>query len=190
MARRDQRFRKRDSDRSGFTHKEIELVKDKGKLVHPIEFDAPPPSDESLGGEGEASHGFTRNVSDNTIATVEAADENKLAVQVVTAAGGITTDERSYKSGEPLGFHQIQAAGAEATTDITADPQISAGRQSERMLVECVSNNIVLQDGNGLDLRAQFNMDSGAMINLIYNSGNTVWVETSRSHRTKNLGEF
>ena len=59
MARRD-RFRKRDSDRSGFTHLERQLVRDKGTLVGPEEFDQPPPSSKPLGGEGEISQGDLR----------------------------------------------------------------------------------------------------------------------------------
>ena len=50
-------FRRRkllkDSDRSGFKHFRIQLIRDGAFLVHPDEWDMPPPSDESLGGEGD-----------------------------------------------------------------------------------------------------------------------------------------
>ncbi len=59
------RFLLRDSDRSGFKHFRINLINEsgpirdpKGKgpfLVHPDEWDEPPPSSESLGGEGDAN---------------------------------------------------------------------------------------------------------------------------------------
>ena len=51
------RFKKRDSDRSGFTYKEIRLVDDEGSLVGPDEFDTPPPSNFPIGGEGDVSPG-------------------------------------------------------------------------------------------------------------------------------------
>lgn len=43
------------SDRSGFKHFKINLIRDGAFLVHPDEWDMPPPSDESLGGEGDAN---------------------------------------------------------------------------------------------------------------------------------------
>ena len=51
------RFRKRTSDRSGFDYLERELIRDKGSLVGSDERDNPPPSNISLGGEGDISTG-------------------------------------------------------------------------------------------------------------------------------------
>ena len=58
---RDQRkFLKKDSDRSGFTYKRRELVKDEGWLVHPDEKDESAPYPRYIGGEGEINKGEVR----------------------------------------------------------------------------------------------------------------------------------
>ena len=58
---RDQRkFLKRDSDRSGFTYKRRDLVRDEGWLVHPDEKDEPAPHPRFIGGEGEINKGEIR----------------------------------------------------------------------------------------------------------------------------------
>lgn len=48
------RFLKKESDRSGFDYKRIEMVRDGAYLVHPDEWDMPPPSNERLGGERDS----------------------------------------------------------------------------------------------------------------------------------------
>ena len=55
IPRDKRRFLLKDSARSGFKHFRINLIKDGAFLVHPDEWDMPPPSDENLGGEGDAT---------------------------------------------------------------------------------------------------------------------------------------
>lgn len=179
---KQKRYKLRDSDRSGFTFKEIELVKDGTLLVGPGEFDAPPPSRQSTGGEGEMDRSGIRPNWDS-YAPVEIRP-----TQIVTAAGGITfpTIPDSQGKADPNNSW-IYVAGQSASVNLTADPQISAGRQNSIITVQCVSNSIILETGSGLSLYRLFNMDSGAIINLIYNATNNLWNETSRFHETRNI---
>ena len=55
------KFLLKDSARSGFTHRNVELFLDNGQLVAGDEFDAPPPSDRLHPGEGDVSPGDTRS---------------------------------------------------------------------------------------------------------------------------------
>lgn len=61
-------------------------------------------------------------------------------------------------------------------------PQILAGRQSQILSVQGVGSSVTISNGNGVQLMggSPFSITSGAIINFIYNSGNTVWQETSR----------
>ena len=176
------RWRKRNSDRSGFTHRERELVLNEGVLVAPDEFDAPPPSKKSLGGEGDISPGDTRVDSD----TYTTPSDLDLPVYYITAADGITFNERIYRSsGEQTNYGYLRVAGSNGNIDVTANPQVSASRHGVQLTIECVGSSIILEDGSGLSLRSVFNMDSGSILNLFYSETTNLWQETSRSHRTK-----
>jgi len=50
----------KESDRSGFKYFKNELVRDKGKWVHPTEYDDPPPTPKPIGGEGERNSSGAR----------------------------------------------------------------------------------------------------------------------------------
>lgn len=180
---KQKRYKLRDSDRSGFTFKEVELVKDNGILVGPKEFDSPPPSRQSTGGEGEFDRSGIRADWD-TYTQV-----NSRPVQYVVAAGGITFSIVPDSQGKADPNNSwIYVAGSSASVDISVNPQISAGRQNSILTIQCISNNIILENSNGLVLRSVFNMDSGAILNLIYNATDNLWHETSRSHETRYLG--
>lgn len=177
---KQKRYKLRDSDRSGFTFKEIELVKDGSLLVGPDEYDSPPPSRASTGSEGELNRAGIRANWES----YEAVEERQ--TYLVTAGGGIlfpTVPDSQGKSDPNNAW--VYVAGASATINISANPQISSGRQNSIITVQCVSNNVILEDGNGLSLRRVFNMDSGSIINLIYNATDNLWYETSRSHETR-----
>lgn len=176
---KQKRYRLRDSDRSGFTYKEIELVKDKGNLVGPGEFDAPPPSNASTGGEGDMDRSGIRPNWDTTTAV------EIRPTQIVTAAGGITFKLIPDSAGKTDPNNSwIYVAGSIASVNISSNPQVSSGRQNSILTIQCVSNNIILETGSGLDLRKIFNMDSGSIINLIYSATDNLWHETSRSSET------
>ena len=183
---RTSRFRKRDSDRSGFTFLDRELVVDEGSLVGADEFDTPPPSKKSLGGEGDISEGDVRvGAFEGTVGETTASTAVKPKVQTVTAGGGITFSNRIYESsGEELNLVHLQVVGSNLTNlNITVDPQVSAGRHGNKLVLEGVGSSVILEDGNGLSLRRLINLDSGALINLFYTETDSVWMETSRSRR-------
>ena len=161
------RFKQRDSDRSGFTYPERELIKDKGRWVHPEELDVPPPSKRSLGGEGEIAQGQMRTSTATTIPT-----ENENPTAYITAAGGITPNIHPY----------MRITGSNAAVTVTANPQIVAGKQSQVLTIFCVGSDVTLSHGTGLNLMgsAGFVMRSGAILTCMYNSGDTAWQEVSR----------
>ncbi len=68
--------------------------------------------------------------------------------------------------------------------EISADPQIQAGNHGQFLSLQYVTDYPKLRwvDGRGLKLfkGKQFTMNSGSMINFIYDSANNVWQETSR----------
>lgn len=176
------RYKKRDSDRSGFTHLERDLIRDEGVLVAPDEFDSPPPSKKSLGGEGDISPGNTRVDSD----TYTTPSDLDIPVYYITAVGGITFTERIFRSnGEQTNYGYLRVAGSNGNIDVTANPQVSSSRHGVQLTIECVGSSIILENGSGLSLRSMFNMDSGAILNLFYSETTNLWQETSRSHRTK-----
>ena len=185
---RSKRYKLRNSDRSGFTEKEISLVYDKGSLVAPDEYDTPPPSDIPLGGEGDIS-GDPRANSATSYATPSG---QGFGVQYITALGGISFVNGDDSDGDPndnLGW--VYVSGSNSTIDITKDSQISAGAQNDIITVEGVGSGVILQTGSGLLLRSpSFLVDSGAIISFFYSQTDNLWHETSRSHRTKNLGAF
>ena len=171
------RFRKQDSARSGFTYVKRILVNDEGALVGPDEFDEPPPSEESLGGEGDISEGDVRVNSD----TFTVPPENKIPTQFVTAAGGVNYSERILNDDIPTNYSFVQIAGSNAAITLDSNPQISGGSNERKLTVKCVGSNVTLIDGSGLSLKSNFNMDSGSLINFMYDSSNSVWRETSRA---------
>lgn len=180
---KQKRYRLRDSDRSGFTYREIELVKDKGSLVGPDEFDAPPPSNQSTGGEGDMDRSGIR-------ADWDSFDQvNFRPSQTVSPSGGITFNLIPDSAGKNDPNNQwVYISGVSAQTVVTVNPQVSRGRQNSIMTIQCVSNSVVLRSGSGLALNRLFNMDSGAILNIIYNATDNLWHETSRSHIERNLG--
>ena len=185
---RNKRYKKRVSDRSGFDYLERELIKQGGLLVGPDEYDTPPPSNISLGGEGDS----TIPTDARTDYTSWATDSSQLTVvQYVTTASSISTYKRYDKSGQ-RNFNQeiVYIAGSNSTMTLASNPQVAASMEGDRCTIESVGSAVTLVDGNGLSLRKEFRMDSGALINLYYTTGGSVWNEVSRSHKTKSLGEL
>ena len=162
------RFKKRTSDISGFDGKEIEMDKEKGLWILPDERDDPPPSNLSLGGEGEISTGEYFRSSTNL--TIDASRENP--VSYVTALGGVTPNPHPY----------MRVVGSNEAVNITADPQISVGKEGQVLTLFGVGSSITLDNGTGLNMMgsASFVINSGSVITFIYNTGNTAWNETSR----------
>ena len=169
------RFKLRNSDRDGFTYKEITLLKQGALKVGGVEFDTPPPSRKSLGGEGDVAAGITRSNSDfSSISTTDTPAGFGHPTVYITAAGGITP---SYA--HPF----MYIAGSNSNITVSANPQIVAGQQNDILTLACVGSSITLANGNGVALMgsARFVMDSGSIITLIYSTGGSVWQETSRT---------
>ena len=173
------RFKRRDSDRSGFKYFEIELVKDGPWKVAGEEFDTPPPSRTPLGGEGDVSAGDTR-VNSNfalgaAVATDTGAGLGNPVVFVTTAAGLIPsfTHPWMFLSGSP---------GAVA---VTAVPQIARGRQGQVLTLQCADQAVTFAHGsanaiNFMDSRGTLQLTSGMVITFVFNTSNQAWSEASR----------
>ena len=174
---RKSKYKLADSDRSGFTYKEIDLVKDKASKVGPDEFDMPPPSNKPMGGEGVILNPDARINSTSYVAL------NSRTTQVVTAAGGITFIQLPDSQDKyDINNQWIYVAGAEAVTNLSGNPQISAGYQNSIITLQVVSNRIILENSNGLAMTRLFNQGSGGIISLMYNSTDNLWHELSRSN--------
>ena len=178
--RRKSKFLKETSQRSGFDnwdfdsttfHKRWEGIKDKGILVSPEEHDEPPLSKKSLGG-ADIVRSNQRPNGDTTTTPSSTAE----VTHYITAAGGITIPS-TWSSG--LRFLIV---GSNENITVSASPQIATGQSGQTIAIECIGSSVLLQNGNGLTLRRSFNMDSGAILNLVFNS---TWIETSRGHESQ-----
>ena len=169
------KYKRKDSDRSGFQFYEIELVKDGPWKVAGDEFDTPPPSRLPLGGEGDISSGDIRQSGSQVSDTNTPADVENPTV-LITAAGGIT----------PVFTHPwMRISGSGSNLTITATPNIVRGQQDQLLTLECVGSSVTLTHGsanaiNFMDSRGTLRLDSGMVLTMIFNSGNAAWNESSR----------
>ena len=168
------RFKLRDSDRSGFTFKERSLIKDGTWKVGGDEYDTPPPSKLSLGGEGDASTGdalVANSFGVVQITSTPAAYDNP--INYITAAGGIS----------PSFVHPwMYVVGSTENITVTADPQIGVGTEDKQLTLYGVGSTIRLAHGTGLVMAGSMPMviGSGDIITFMYRTDDSVWVETSR----------
>lgn len=182
------RYQLRDSDRSGFTFREIELVNDNGALVGPDEFDTPPPSNRLYPDEGGVSDGDTRSNYTSYAAI------NVRPTQIVNPSDQINLmfqkDNSNFQIKNPLTLFYV--AGVSSQTVLTSNPQVPSSNHGDKICIECTSNNLVMRNGNGLRLYSNIiNMNSGFLVNLIYNATDGLWCETSRGAEFGSiLGEF
>lgn len=175
---RKKRYLLRDSDRSGFTHRNIELVLDNGFLVSPDEYDAPPPSNRLYPDEGGVSPGDVRaDPTDYGLQT------NQIPhVQVMEASGTITLDRGVDNAGQyDYNKSTVYVAGSNASVTLTSNPQIAASFQSDFLVVQGAGSSVILSNGNGLRLYSSIlRLDSGSLVSFIYDSTGGIWCETSR----------
>lgn len=157
------RYKRRNSDRSGFTFYDIELVKDGPWKVAGEDYDAPPLSRVPLGGEGDITPGSSTPASANP--TV-----------YLTAAGGIT----------PSFTHPwMMVSGSNGAVTLVANPQIARGREGQMLTLQVVDSSVTLTHGTGVNLMGSLGtvtIRSGGVITLLYTTGGTVWNETSRGY--------
>lgn len=174
------RFKRADSDRSGFKSFEIELVKDGPWKVAGEEFDTPPPSRVPLGGEGDlaqdelrANSAFSGNI---VLVTGTAAGLDNPTVYI-TAAGGLT----------PSFAHPwMRVTGSNAAVTITATPKMARGREGQLLTLQGVDSSITLTSGSAnaitfMDSRATLQIRSGMIVSFVFNTANQAWNEVSRN---------
>ena len=169
------RFKLRNDDRTGYKKREIELVKDGPYKVAQDQYDVPPPSRKSLGGEGDISGEPRANSNFDAAGTANLVSANPIPTFYITAGAGITPN---------LNYGWMYVTGSNASVDITADPQVVRGAEGDVLTLVGVGFPITLDHGAGLNLMgsAQFVMGSGDVIGLYYSTGGTVWNETFRTN--------
>ena len=171
------RFKKRESDRSGFDCWEISMVKDGPWKVAAEEFDSPPPSKRSLGGEGDVS-GEPRDGSQFSSTLTTSGFDVPTSVEnptfYITDSGGITPSTV---------YPFLRISGSNSLVDIVASPQIRRGVEGQVLGLLCVDSGVIIDNGEGINLMAssRFVMTSGAIMTFYYATGNLAWNETSRS---------
>lgn len=163
---RNDRFRKRISDVSGFDYLEREMVKEDGVWIGLDERDDPPPSKISLGGEGEISQGAYFRSSTSTEV------ENENPTVYITAAGGISP---SYN------HPYMRVTGSNSAITISANPQIAIGQEGSFLTLFCTDSGIRIENGNGVSTigSAPIQMTSGSVSVFMFNTANNCWNETS-----------
>ena len=176
MANREN-YRLKLSDRSGFQYLKRELIKDGSSWVGPDEYDEPPPSRLSLGGEGDISRGDYFRSSTST--AIDPGNENPTFY--ITALNGIT----------PNTTHPyMRVTGSNNAITITANPRIAVGREGQVLTLFCTDSSITLANGNGIATMGSRNLrlDSGSVAVFMYNTANNAWNETSRVSSDVGLG--
>ena len=178
--RKNPRFLKETSDRSGFDSwsqnkegnfsKQWTGIKQSGLLIEPTEFDMPPPSNKPLGGADIS--GIPRNNSE-----VINIDSSAVAqVQYLNTASQINLSQQIA----------IYISGSNSAVTLSKT-QIVSGGSNQIIAIMGVGSAVTLINGSGLTLNtSSYYMDSGAILNLIYNG--STWQETSRSHQYYSLG--
>lgn len=184
---RKKKFLLRDSDRSGFTHKNVELFLDNGSLVAGDEFDAPPPSNRLYPDEGGVSPGDVRNnPTDYSVQTHE-------TLQVLNTASTISLNHQVDNAGQYTFIKSIvYVAGSNNSVTLNSNPQIAASNHGDLLVVQGAGSSVILRNGSGLRLYTSFlTLNSGTLVTFIYDTGGAVWCETSRQAPNFALmGEF
>lgn len=194
--RDSQRFRIFEDERTGleygfkpltsypnaYTRESGRPVLDKGLKVAPQEFDSPPPSKRSLGGEGDISGDVRANSDFATASNVYVIPPQSAKVIVsVNSSSSISWNT------EPV----VYIAPALANQTMAINPQVVPGTQSQQITLECVGSSVTLLNGSGLTLySARYKMDSGSLLNLFYSQTDNTWHETSRGVLFEDLGQF
>jgi hypothetical protein len=175
---RKKKYLLRDSDRSGFTHRNVELFLDDGHLVSGDEYDSPPPSDRLKPGEGDISPGDIRQAY--TDYSVDS--KNMAVVQYLTESSQIMLNRQVDNAGQYTYIQStVYITGSLTAVSLVNNNQIVASDHGDRLTVQGVGSSVTLQSGSGLYLRTNvYTMESGSLLNLIYNATDSLWYETSR----------
>ena len=184
---RKKKYLLRDSDRSGFTHRNVELFNDNGSLVAGDEFDAPPPSNRLYPDEGGLSPGDIRNNP------TDYSSQTPVIVQYLVAASQINMNHQVDNAGQ-YSFNKslVYIGGSLGTINLSSNPQIVPSVQSDLLTIQGVGSSVILSNGNGLRLYTnKLRIDSGSMVTFFYDATAGLWCETSRmAPNFALMGEF
>ena len=167
--RKNPRFLKETSDRSGFDnwnydgetfHKKWQSIKQGGLTLEPEEFDMPPPSKISLGGADISgtprANEYVINV-DSSVAS---------QVQYINSASTINMNSK---------WNPVMIGGSNIATSFYGN--IVQGSSDQIMNILCVNSGVILYNSSSLILNqspisnAAYTMNSGSMIQILYESG-------------------
>lgn len=180
QVRKGDRFRWWLSDRSGlqfgfqpltsypndYSRESGRPVIDNGIQVAPDEFDQPPPSTKSLGGEGEIGTGARSNSTDVN-------DSVPTKVQYLTSTSII---------GWNYDNSPIYISGSNSTVTLGTIP-LAIGPNGTYISLYCVGSSVTINSGNGITFdfinRPSIRMNSGGIITLISNATDSTWHITS-----------
>ena len=183
------RFRIYESDRSGFeygfkpvtsypnayTREAGKPTRDGNALVAPNEFDSPPPSKKSLGGEGDIGSGVRDNSNFSTPSDVYIVPpESTKTIIYVNSSSSIRWNT------DPV----VYIAGSNSTQIMSVNPQVIAGAQGQLIALECVGSNVTLLNGSGITTDfnvSSVSMSSGGVSTLFYSATDNTWHITSFS---------
>lgn len=143
-----------------------------GLKVSPLSYDTPPPSKQSLGGEGDIS-GDPRPDS-NPLPASDAfviPPESRNVIVNVDSSSSISWNT------QPIVylFNTVNLT-------MSVNPQIVPGQQGQLIAAQCVGSSITLKSGSGITfdfVASQLRMSSGGIVTLLYNATDSTWHVTS-----------
>lgn len=167
---------------NAYTRESGKPVLDKGLKVAPSEYDSPPPSKKSLGGEGDIS-GDPRGNSDFSVTS----NVNIIPPESAKVIVSVNSSTSIAWNLEPV----VYIAPALANQAMAVNPQVTQGTQGQQITLQCVGSNVTLSNGSGLTLyTSRYLMGSGSLLNLFYSQTDNTWHETSRGNLNSDLGQF
>ena len=142
-------------------------VKDNGVMVSPDEYDQPPPSTKSLGGEGEIGTGVRANAE-----TTATPFDGLIPVNYLISTSTIPWNQDNIP---------VYVTGSLTTVTLGNNP-LSNGIHGLYISVQGVGSSVTINSGNGITI--DFNkpsvvLDSGGIATLIYNATDSTWHITS-----------
>ena len=142
-------------------------IYDNGVLIAPEEYDTPPPSTKSLGGEGEIGTGARANAESVTVPP-----GFSITVIYVNSSNSIAWND------QPV----VQIAGNLVAQVMAVNPQIQPGTPAKYIALECVGSSVTLINGSGITFdfnKPRVVMESGSIATIFYNATDSTWHMTS-----------
>ena len=185
-----QRFRYFTSDRSGFDYGFVPITElpnaytreggrptlDVGvngsSLVAPSEIDSPPPSKRPLGGADIASDNTRLNSGQTSYSDVYTVPtESTKIIVYVNSSTSINWNQQPT----------VYISGSNVSQVMAVNPQLVAGAEGQRLVLECVGSSITLVKGSGITylVPTPVIMNSGGISCFMYHTDGTAWNLTS-----------